>query len=468
MSAHRPAAFEKFAQFRRNVTEVMALSWPIVISMLSYTAMDLADTIFVGWLGTTQLAAVGLATTVFFVLNGFFYGTLQGITVVTSQAEGAGRRRRAVSSAIAGLWLAVPFGLFVLGLIFFHTTIFAVMGGEAEVQALAGDYFVIRAVGAGFWFAMLVVCNHYQGLGDTRTPMVLNIAAHSINVILDPLLIFGIGPFPAMGVEGAALATVIAQFVGMAIALAHFFRGRLACSFAQARARSQEAIKNVAPAVLRLGIPIGVHNAVGLLAFGVFTAVLARMGTVELAAHQIALKVVSVSFLPGHGVAQAASILAGQRVGAGHFDQVKEVLKASLFVALTLMGGLGVIFFFFHGPITSVFTADVDTAALAGSLLIVAALFQLTDATVMVTSQTLKGTGDTRFTMFAGITTSWVIMLPSAYFMGFVLGWGAVGAWLALVVEIAVLSPILLARFYSGAWRKFAERERRDMAAARD
>ena len=462
MKAHERMK-KKASAWRREVGEVMGLSWPIVLSMLSYTAMDLADTIFVGWLGTAQLAAVGLATTVFFVLNGFFYGTLQGVTVVTSQAHGAGQKKRAVGSAVAGLLLVIPFGVFVLLLSLFEGGIFAIMGGEAHVRAMAGNYFVIRTIGAGAWFAMLVICNHYQGLGDTRTPMILNIVAHTINVVLDPLLIFGLGPFPAMGIEGAAVATIIAQFVGAAAALIHFSRGRRPRRLVALWARCRQSVQEVAPAVMRLGLPIGVHSAVGVLAFGVFTAVLARMGTTELAAHQIALKVISVSFLPGHGVAQAASILAGQKVGADLDDQVVRTLKAALFVALVIMGAMGLGFLLFHGPITGVFTADEATASLAGKLLIVAALFQLTDAVAMVTSQTLKGCGDTRFTMIAGISTSWLILLPCVLLFGVVWEGGAVGGWLALAVEIFVLSLILLWRFQSGAWKKFARRERAAM-----
>ena len=454
---------KKTKKWREDAGEVVHLSWPIVLSMLSYTAMDLADTVFVGWLGTAELAAVGLATTVLFIINSFFLGTLQGVTVVTSQAKGAEKLRRAVDSAVAGLLLVIPFALFVLALVPLEALLFQVMGGESHVRAMAGDYFKIRALGAGLWLATLVICNHYQGMGDTRTPMILNIVAHSVNLILDPLLIFGVGPFPAMGVEGAAVATIIAQFVGMAAALIHFFRGRIRGGLVAAWARSRRALQDVAPAVLRLGLPMGIHSLVGVMAWGVFTAMLARMGTTELAAHQIALKVVSVSFLPGYGVAQAASIIAGQRVGARRDDEVKDTLVAAMAVALAFMGAMGVGFVLFHDSITAVFTADVATAALAGKLLIVAAFFQLSDATVMVTSQVLKGTGDTRFTMFAGITTAWTILLPCAYLFGVVLDGGAVGAWLALVVEIMVLSPILLLRFRSGAWRKAAARERDDL-----
>lgn len=289
--------------------------------------------------------------------------------------------------------------------------------------------------------------------------MLLNIAAHGTNIILDPILIFGWGPVPHLGVEGAAIATVIAQLVGMTLALTHFFWNRFHTDIKAMAAASSRALRDVGRAILRIGLPIGVHSAVSFAAFAVFTAVLARMGTVELAAHQIALKVVSLSFLPGHGIGQAASILTGQRVGARQFDQVKQVLKASLMVAITLMGLLGVVFFVFHQPITAIFTTDPDTRALAGQLLMVAAFFQLSDAMAMVTSQTLKGAGDTQFTMYTGIASSWFIMLPAAYYMGFILEWGAVGAWLGLVFEFLILSLILLARFLSGAWRRIAKRE---------
>ncbi len=455
---------DRASRWRREVGKVLGLSWPIVLSMLSYTAMDLADTIFVGWLGTAELAAVGLAATVFFVLNGFFFGTLQGVTVVTSQSEGAGRRRRAVNSAIAGLLLAVPFGLFVLFLTPVQGGIFAVMGGEAHVRAMAGDYFVIRTLGACALFAMIVVCNHYQGLGDTRTPMLLTLLANGVNIVLDPLLIFGLGPFPALGVEGAALATVIAQFVGMVAALAHFLRGHTVSGVVAVWTRCRQAVQDVAPAVLRLGLPMGIRGAVGVFAFGVFTAILARMGTTELAAHQIALRVVSVSFLPGYGVGRASSILAGQHVGAGRDEQVANTLQAALSVALIFMGALGVCFWLFHAPIASIFTPDVETATLAGQLLLVAALFQLTDAAAMVTGSTLEGCGDTRFTMVASISASWLVLVPCAWLFGFYLDGGAVGAWLAMVVQIAVVGAVYLLRFYSGGWKKYAAQEREAMA----
>ena len=424
--------------------KIVTLAWPIVISMLSFTAMDLADTLFVGWLGTTELAAVGLAATVVFLLQCFFMGSLQGVSIVSSQAVGAEDHGRARRAAVTGLFLAVPAGMLVVSMSLADVYIFAIMGGEAAVQALAGDYFSLRLLGVPFFFVMLAICNHYQGIGDTRTAMKLNLLANGLNIALNPMLIYGIGFFPELGVEGAALATVASQFVGMAAALIHFGLG-------QKSAVGFDA--DVARHILHLGLPLGVRYLLGVTGFTVFTAFLARLGTVELAAHQIALRVIAVSFLPGHGIAQAAGILAGQRVGARNFDTIGAVLMAGLRISWALMGALGLVFLLFPEVIAGVFVDDRETIVLAATLLMVGAGFQLLDATVMTLVQTLNGTGDTRFTMIVGVMTTWLIMLPSAWFMAFYLEMGAVGAWLAFLVELPVLSAILVWRFRSNRWR---------------
>ncbi|RAL22392.1 hypothetical protein DL240_11115 [Lujinxingia litoralis] len=454
---------QRMQEGRKNIAaripKVAGLSWPIVVSMLSFTAMELADTLFVGWLGTAELAAVGLATTATMLINGFFMGTLQGVSVVASQATGANLKERALQSASAGVLLAIPFGLLVVGLSLLDVWIFQALGGEAHVQAMAREYFGIRALGAGLWYVMLALSNYYQGVGDTRTPMKINIAANVVNVVLDPILIFGVGPIPAMGIEGAAIATVIAQGIGLVAVLAHFVS-----KSGLVRRVPAEVVRSIA----RLGLPMGVHYVLGIGAFTLFTALLARMGTVELAAHQIALKVVSVSFLPGKGIGQAATILAGQHVGARAYSEVATSYKAALALTWLLMGLFGLSFWLFHDSIAGVFTSDMATVALAGKLLMVAAVFQLFDATVIVTAGTLNGTGDTRFTMLAGIAGAWFMLVPFAYLFGYVLDWGAVGAWMGMVVEMLMLSIVLALRFWREGWKQALLRpaERREPRSA--
>jgi len=160
------------------------LAWPIVISMLSDTAMSVSDTLFVGWMGKTEVAAVGLATTAYFLVNGFFLGTLTGVKVVSAQAVGAGDPRKADAAAWAGVLLALPFGLFVIGLGHFRGFLFECMGGTEAVRSLAAEYFGIRVFSGLAWYVTWALCNAMQGAGDTRTPMWISIAANLLNVAL--------------------------------------------------------------------------------------------------------------------------------------------------------------------------------------------------------------------------------------------------------------------------------------------
>lgn len=430
-----------------GIREAAHVGWPIVIAMLSYTAMDVADTLFVGWVGKTELAAVGIATVVVFLFNSFFMGVLHGTKVLSAQATGAKQHDGAVMAGWMGALLAVPLGITVALTSLFGAPIFAIMGGSAQVQSLANDYFSIRVLGALFVYVMVALCDYFQGAGDTRTPMKINLVANALNIILDPILIFGWGPVAAMGVAGAALATVIAQVVGMLLALGVFVR----------RAGWLSQIHwQLARDLLRVGLPIGVRSAVNIGAFAAFTAFLARMGEAQVAAHQIALKVVSVSFLPGYGLGETATILTGNYLGARQFDEVRKSFQSTLILALGVMGLCAIVFFAFNTQIVSLFTDDPQVIALGGNLLLIAALFQLFDALAMVAVGALNGVGDTRFTMFGGIACSWFVLLPTSYLFGVVMDGGAIGAWFGMTAEITALGLLMLWRFTRNGWRRGA------------
>ncbi|MBA2663058.1 MAG: MATE family efflux transporter [Bradymonadaceae bacterium] len=428
-----------------NVSQVVHVAWPIVISMLSFTAMDVCDTLFVGWIGKTELAAVGLATVALFLLNSFFLGTMRGVNILGAQATGAGRPARAIQIGFMGALLAVPFGLVVVGASLFDEQIFALLGGSPQVQSIARDYFGVRALGTAFWYVTLALAGYFQSTGDTRTPMYVNLLANGLNIALDPLLIFGLGPIPALGVEGAAIATIIAQAAGM-LAILPIFIVRTGIH--------HRVDLEAARSILRVGVPVGVHFATGVGAFVVFTSFLARMGEDELAAHMIALKIISVSFLPGRGVSDAACILVGQFVGANDLASARRAFRSALKLTLVVMGSCALVFWLFPEPLVLAFNRDPNTVAIACKLLVIAAIFQIFDATAMVSSGALNGTGDTQFTMWTSIVCGWFILVPLAYAFAFVLGWGATGAWLALVVEMAVVALITTARFVGNGWQR--------------
>ena len=193
---------------RIHTGTVLGLAWPIMVSMLSHTAMSVVDTVFIGRLGTAPLAAIGLAITATWLLHAFVSGLLSGLKVAISQRVGAADEDGTARLAWQGLWLAGIAGTLVAAAGPLGGPLFALMGGSENVNAHATAFFSIRLLGAPMVFATLAMNAWFHGHGETRTPMMATLLGNAINITLDPILIFGIGPLPAFGVEGAAAATV--------------------------------------------------------------------------------------------------------------------------------------------------------------------------------------------------------------------------------------------------------------------
>lgn len=418
--------------------EVIRVAWPIVVGMLSYTTMSLADMLFVAQLGTTEVAAVGLAITAVFTLVTFGMGVLAAVKVVVSQSWGAGRPERAREASFQGLGIAVLLGLVALSLTPIASTIIGWMGGEGPTIALGEEYFRIRLMGALPAFISIAAFGYFQGIGDTQTPMRVQVFANALNIGLDYALIFGVGPFPEMGTAGAALATAIAFGVQGVFALGLFLRAHWT--------GPRVGLAGVGE-LFRLGLPIGVRYVLEVASWAVFTAIVARQGEAHLAAHVIAIRIVSVSFLPGHGIGEAACVLTGQAVGAGDVASAHRVARRATVIGLWVMGVCGVAFLLFGATIFGVFKPAPDVLEVGVSLLMVAAAFQLFDAVAMIKTGALNGTGDTTYVMAVSVGTSWAILVPLGYVLCETYGLGAPGAWIAITAQVAVMSVVFWRRW---------------------
>jgi MATE family multidrug resistance protein len=429
---------------RIQVRHVFDLAWPVAISMLSFTVMTLVDTLYVGRLGTTPLGGLGLATTLTFVSYSFGRGVLTGAKVLIAQATGAGKTEAARRVAWQAIWMAGIFAAAIALIAPVARPLFGLMGADGAVVEHADAYFLVRVGGVPFVFTMLALDSWFHGRGDTKTPMRANLIANAINIVLDPLLIFGWGPFPELGVSGAALATVIGFGIGAAY---------------QVRAAAPELLRT-APRLRwstiretwRMGLPIGLRNGLEMGSFLVVASVLAMAGPAHLAAHVIMVRICSVSFLPGFAIGEAVAVMAGQAVGAERRHQAREAFAAGLRLTLVLMLSWAVVFLVMPGPLVAVFGVEPEVMEIARDLLLVAALFQLFDAVVINANGVLNGAGDVRFTMWATISCAWIVKLPIAFWLALAWDWGAVGAWTGFTCELIVLSVILSWRVRGSRW----------------
>lgn len=432
-------------------TELIRLSWPIAVSMVSYSVMTLVDTLFVGRLGAAALAGVGLSGVTAFTLLCFPMGLLGGVRILVSQAVGAGRRSETKDALTAGLVLALICGLAFAGLGEAVAVLLPLVADTAESGEAARVYLSIRALGAPGFLIFTALREHRLGLGDSRWPMWAAVAANLCNIALDWLLIVALG----QGVAGAAWATVFstasqALFLWLA-------PGRVKVALG---GRWRHHLRSI----WRLGAPNGLQF---LLEVGSFTALswmIAAYGELHMAAHQIALQVIHFTFLPGVAVSDGASVLAGQAVGADRDDLVSRVSRVSLATAggyallCTLVLSVGAPW------IVAPFTSDRVLRDLATSLLYVAAVFQVFDAANVVARGVLKGTGDVRWTAAVGIFTAWLMTPPLTWLLGFACDLGAFGGWIALCGEIILGAALFWRRIITGGWHPAAARSRAELA----
>ncbi|MFT7579259.1 MAG: MATE family multidrug resistance protein [Myxococcota bacterium] len=426
---------------------VATLAWPIVVSMLSFTLMSIIDTVYVAQLGTTHVAAIGLAAVTFFTFHAFGKGALSGVRITVAERIGEGRPKLARALAWQGLYLALALGVAEASLALIAEPLFGLLGGSEAVHGMAVEYFVVCVLGGPVAFGMYALTCYSQGRGNTQLPMVATLIANGVNIALDPLLIFGLGPFEGMGLSGAALATVIACAVGFA-----FLWLRLRKDLKITEPAERKLSRARLAWIWRVGSPLGISATLRVSSFVVLSSILASISDAELAAHIIVVRVISVSFLPGYGIGEAVSVLVGQAIGAGRFELIAQTERAGVWLALIAMGLCGVIFLAIPDILMLPFDPSAEVAEIGVTLLYIAAAFQITDAYLMAGSGVLNGASDTRFVMLMSMVTAWAVKLPLAYVLADTLGFGAVGAWIGLTGEIVIETMLVRWRIRKAPW----------------
>ena len=422
---------------------VFRLAWPITVGMLSHAAMSFADTLFVGQLGTAQLAAVGVAAVGGHLVASVPYGLFAGVRVRIAHAIGAGRYRHARKLAWQGLWLVLPCSVLCWALLALVEPFFTLMGATPAMVEHGSAFLNWRLIAMPALLLFFALQAWFQGRGETRIPMAAVLLGNAANIVLDPLLIHGWGVVPAFGVAGASIATGIAWTLEVLVMGAFALRTLGARRFAPERAAVLE--------ILWTGAPMAVHFVLDVSSFVAFVALLTSVGDVHLAAHVIVVRILAMSFLPGDSLAQAAGVLVGQSLGAGSPEGARRALGLAMLQAATLMAALGAVFVLVPGPLVALFGAEPAVAELAVAVLALGGLLQVFDAIAMVLFGALNGAGDNRFTMVAGFSVAWLVKLPLAL-VGVSLGLGVWGAWLGLAGEFLCLCLLGWLRVRRGAW----------------
>jgi MATE family, multidrug efflux pump len=416
--------------------EVFALALPALGALAAEPLYVLVDTAIVGHLGTTQLAALAIAATVlataFTIFNFLTYGT----TAQVSRLHGAGRDADATALGSQALWLALGIGAFLLvALVAFAPGAVTLMGGEEEVADGAVLYLRIAALGSPFFMLATAGQGFLRGMGDLRTPLVILVAAHAVNVVLELLFVYGFD----WGLAGSAWGTVIAQ-AGMGLAF-------LAV---QRRAGFEPPLLEKMKPLMRIGSEIAVRTTALLGSFLVASAVLARVGAASLAAHQIAFQLFVFLALVLDALAIAAQVLVGRLLGAGEAARARAAAGRVILWSVVVATGFGVVLLALADVIPHVFTNDELVVDRAQDIWWLFAALMPLNGLVFALDGILIGAGDTRFLMW-GMLAAAAVYVPVAL-LALDQGWGIVGVWCGLAGLIAVRALTCGLRFLGSRW----------------
>lgn len=435
----------------------LRLGLPLIGSHLAQMALHVTDTIMVGWYGVAALAAVVLGASSFFVVFILGAGFAQAVMPLVAGALGQGDEAQVRRATRMGLWLSVAYGVASYPLFWWSGPILLALGQQPEVAALGQDY--MRIAGAGMIPALLVMVlkSHLAALERTQVVLWVTVAGVAVNAAVNWALIFGNWGAPELGVEGAAIASVLTQGLTFA-ALALYAAMCPGLSRFRLFQRFWRADPAALARVFRLGLPIGFTSLAESSLFQATAVMMGWIGTVELAAHGIALELAALTFMVHVGLSNAATI----RVGRFHGAADAGGLRRAGIVAVGLSMGLGLLavalFLAMPAPLVSIFLdeAKPESAAILGvgvSLLTMAALFQMADAAQVMALGLLRGVQDTKVPMVIAIVSYWAVGMPAAYGLAFGAGLGADGLWLGLVAGLTVAAGLLMWRFWSRAPR---------------
>ncbi len=425
------------------------LSLPIIVTNLLHTAYNLADTFWLGQYSTDALAAISFAFPMVFLLISLGLGLSVAGSVLVAQHTGAGEPRQAeyaaaqtVTYALVGAAIVGAVGFFVVG------DVLALLGAEPDVLPGATAYMQVVSLGLPLMFGFFVFVSLMRGYGDTVTPMVVMFGTVVLNVALDPLVIFGVGPFPRLGVEGAAYATVFARGLAMLVGMAILLRGSRGI-----RIRPGDMVPDLAylRKMLDIGVPASIEGTGRALSVNLLLAVVGTFPTAVVAGFGIGIRVFSVVFLPAVAVARGVETMAGQNIGAGLQDRAAETADFAATVMFLVLAVVAVVVFLAPGPIVWLFTDDpavVDAGA--EFLRTVAPTFGFIGVMRAYTGA-FRGAGQTIVAAAIAILMMAVVRLPLAWLLAAPMG--PFGVWLAFPVSNVVGAVTALVWFRRGNWR---------------
>jgi putative MATE family efflux protein len=430
---------------------IILLAIPMVLEMVMESVFALTDAFFVSRLGTDAVATVGLTEAMISILFAIAIGSGMATTAMVARRIGeknvSGARVAAAQSVLLGLALTL---VVALPGVVFAKDLLRLMGGTPELIASGHGYTRVLFGGSATIMLLFLLNAVFRGAGDAAIAMRVLWIANGINIVLDPCLIFGLGPFPELGVTGAAVATTIGRGSGVAIQFWVLFAGssRIRVRWADFKPRLRIVLR-----LFRLSVGGILQILIGTSSWVVLVAIIGGFGPAAVAGYTLAIRLIIFAILPSWGLANAAATLVGQNLGAGQPDRAEtSVWRAGVYNSLFLLG-VAVVFIAGAGPLIRIFTTETEVVRFGVACLRWVSIGYPFYAWGMVMVQAFNGAGDTYTPTAINFFCYWVFQLPFAYLLAHPAGLGPTGVFIAITVAESLIAVVGMLVFRRGRWK---------------
>ena len=414
---------------------------PVIFSQIGQVTVNLVDSIMVGHIGTTQLAAASFAINVFHVGMLFGLGITLGITPLV------GHSLNAKASNNLGSWLKnsmlVNFIASILLCAAMSSVVFFMnrMGQSKEVVQMAIPFYLIHVSSLIPLMLFFSFKQFFEGIGNTKIAMIITIVINLVNIALNYILIYGKLGFPAMGLNGSGCASLISRLIMPVIFLLVILRKpEFRTYLADAIRAGFDKLK--IRRIVSIGLPIGLQMVIEILAFSIGAIMLGWISKESLAGHQVAISMASMTYMISFGLASGTTIRVSHAFGEHDRNELKQAIFASLHLVIAFMSLMGILFILLRNQLPLLFTSDPAVVEVAAGLLVVGAIFQIFDGTQVVLLGALRGMADVRIPMFLAFFSYIIVSLPISYLLAFTFNFGYYGVWTGFVFGLSTAAVL--------------------------
>jgi putative MATE family efflux protein len=431
--------------------KLLLLAWPVMLSHLLQTMYNLADAFWLGKMGRQALNAPTITMHVFLIGFALAAGLSAAGTTLVSQYKGSGDEKMTAHAGGQLLVLLTGVGL-ILGITGFFLTpqILNLLQTPEDSWQMTYDYMRWIFTGFPLMFSFFVYQSINTGLGDTIRPLQVTLISVLLNAVLDPFLIFGIGPFPEMGVVGAAVATVFSRALASVIGVSRLFRG---CNGIRIRLADMKPDTAVMRKILKIGLPLGLGQLGTSMGFTLMIGIVNSFGSAVTAAFGVGNRIINMAMVPAMGLSQANATAVGQNLGAGKPERADSSSRSALLLIGVILLPITLAMFFFGGDISRAFVNDPEVIELGRTMFRVTTPSVFVFGFLLVLLGSFQGSGYTLPVLVLNLSRLWVLRIPGACLLAYTAGMGPMGIWWAMFISNTVIAVAGWLWFRTGTWK---------------